>query len=92
MNVTGSPISTILGILMAGLVGLQQYIAAGSHLTWQTGLLVFAIAAIGMAKNDNSFNMGAIDKMVLGHVQAQFQTALKKEESQQLVQIQTAGK
>ena len=78
-NVTSGPISSVLGILMGGLVGVQQYIAAGSHLTWQTGLLAFSIAAIGLAKNDNSFNMGAIDKMVLGHMEGQLKTELNKQ-------------
>lgn len=84
-NVTGSPISTLIGLAGAGIVGLQQYIAAGNKLTWQTGLLMFFIAVIGAAKNDNSFNMGVIDKMVLGHVQAQ----LEQKEKQL---SQTAGK
>jgi hypothetical protein len=92
-NITGSPISTVLGILMAGLVGVQQYVATGGKITWQLGLLVFAIAAIGMAKNDNSFNMGAIDRMVLSHVQGQLQNELNKEELQsKVIQTQTVGK
>jgi len=82
-NITGSPITTILGIVKAGIAGLYLYSASGGKMTWQIGTIMFLIAAIDAAKNDNSFNMGAIDKMVLGHVEGQLKTELNKQATSQ---------
>ena len=82
-NIKNSPISTIAGILIAGLVAVQQTATSG-HVTWQMSALIFAIAALGaLAADGDSLGLGMIQKLVVKHGAEAVQKALQDELEQE---------
>lgn len=69
-------ISTVIGLLVAGLLALQQAYSQG-HIPPEMACLIFASAALGaFTKIEDSLNLGIVQKLILKHGVADVQKAL----------------